>query len=145
MRRLYGAFLVYRCGYARTFEYQSGLRWPEVLERARSWQRLIEDDFPEPLAEMTGVAAGAGVTLNEIRETLGVSLVFVTHDLAVVGQVTDELLVMYRGSAVEQGATAEVLRRPTHPYTEMLLSSAPGPDWRPERVAELRAAFQEAL
>lgn len=79
--------------------------------------------------------------LNEIRETLGVSLVFVTHDLAVVGQVTDDLLVMYRGSAVEQGATADVLRQPTHPYTEMLLSSAPGPDWRPERVAELRAAF----
>jgi ABC-type dipeptide/oligopeptide/nickel transport system ATPase component len=83
--------------------------------------------------------------LNEIRSTLGVSLVFVTHDLAVVGQVTDELLVMYQGKAVEQGATAEVLRGPRHPYTEMLLSSAPGPDWRPERVAELRAAFQEAL
>jgi ABC-type glutathione transport system ATPase component len=79
--------------------------------------------------------------LNEIRENLGVSLVFVTHDLAVVGQVTDDLLVMYRGSAVEQGATAEVLRGPKHPYTEMLLSSAPGPGWRPERVAELRAAF----
>jgi ABC-type glutathione transport system ATPase component len=81
--------------------------------------------------------------LNEIRANLGVTLVFVTHDLAVVGQVTDELLVMYRGRAVEQGTTAEVLRRPQHPYTEMLLSSAPGPDWRPERVAELRAAFQE--
>lgn len=81
--------------------------------------------------------------LNEIRANLGVTLVFVTHDLAVVGQVTDELLVMYRGRAVEQGATAEVLRRPQHPYTEMLLSSAPGPDWQPERVAELRAAFQE--
>jgi ABC-type glutathione transport system ATPase component len=79
--------------------------------------------------------------LNEIRSTLGVSLVFVTHDLALVGQVTDDLLVMYGGSAVEQGTTAEVLRRPRHPYTEMLLSSAPGPDWRPERVAELRAAF----
>ena len=66
---------------------------------------------------------------------------FVTHDLAVVGQVTDELLVMYQGVAVEQGVTADVLRSPQHPYTEMLLSSAPGPDWRPERVAELRAAF----
>jgi ABC-type glutathione transport system ATPase component len=81
--------------------------------------------------------------LNEIRAHVGVSLVFVTHDLAVVGQVTDELLVMYQGSAVERGATASVLRSPQHPYTEMLLSSAPGPDWRPEHVAELRAAFQE--
>jgi peptide/nickel transport system ATP-binding protein len=79
--------------------------------------------------------------LNEIRVTTGVSLIFVSHDLAVVGEVTGTILVMYRGQAVEQGATADVLRRPQHPYTEMLLSSAPGPDWHPERVAELRAAF----
>ncbi|MGP4017703.1 ABC transporter ATP-binding protein [Saccharopolyspora sp. 5N708] len=79
--------------------------------------------------------------LNEIRVDTGVSLVFVTHDLAVVGEVTSEILVMYKGEAVEQGATADVLRRPQHPYTEMLLSSAPGPNWKPERVAELRAAF----
>ncbi|MCE7004759.1 ATP-binding cassette domain-containing protein [Kibdelosporangium philippinense] len=79
--------------------------------------------------------------LNEIRVTTGISLVFVSHDLAVVGEVTDSILVMYLGKAVEQGATAEVLRRPQHAYTEMLLSSAPGPDWHPERVAELRAAF----
>ncbi|MBF8184270.1 ABC transporter ATP-binding protein [Nonomuraea sp. K274] len=79
--------------------------------------------------------------LNRIRAETGVSLVFVTHDLAVVGEVTGEILVMYKGEAVEHGATAEVLRRPRHPYTDMLLSSAPGPDWHPERVSELRAAF----
>jgi ABC-type glutathione transport system ATPase component len=81
--------------------------------------------------------------LNEIRRDSGVSLVFVSHDLAVVAEVTDRTLVMYRGAAVEHGDTAEVLRRPAHPYTEMLLSSAPGPDWQPERVAELRAAFEQ--
>ncbi|MBQ0905300.1 ABC transporter ATP-binding protein [Micromonospora sp. U21] len=79
--------------------------------------------------------------LTDIRARTGVSLIFVSHDLAVVGKVTDSILVMYRGQAVEQGSTADVLRRPQHPYTEMLLSSAPGPGWRPERVAELRAAF----
>ncbi|WP_426245022.1 ABC transporter ATP-binding protein [Nocardioides sp. LHG3406-4] len=81
------------------------------------------------------------VLLNEIRQDSGVSLVFVSHDLAVVAEVTDQILVMYQGEAVEQGSTDDVLQRPTHPYTEMLLSSAPGPDWQPERVAELRAAF----
>ncbi|MGI5151532.1 ABC transporter ATP-binding protein [Plantactinospora sp. CA-294935] len=79
--------------------------------------------------------------LTDIRADTGVSLVFVSHDLAVVGKVTDSILVMYRGQAVEQGRTADVLRRPQHPYTEMLLSSAPGPGWHPEQVAELRAAF----
>ncbi|MEU7798922.1 ATP-binding cassette domain-containing protein [Micromonospora arborensis] len=82
--------------------------------------------------------------LTDIRARTGVSLIFVSHDLAVVGKVTDSILVMYRGQAVEQGPTSDVLRRPQHPYTEMLLSSAPGPGWRPERVAELRAAFAVA-
>lgn len=82
--------------------------------------------------------------LDEIRTESGVALVFVSHDLAVVGEVTDQILVMYRGCQVEQGATSEVLRHPEHPYTEMLLSSAPGPGWQPERVAELRAAFAAA-
>jgi ABC-type glutathione transport system ATPase component len=79
--------------------------------------------------------------LNEIRRESDVSLVFVSHDLAVVAEVTDQILVMYEGAAVEHGTTNDVLCRPEHPYTEMLLSSAPGPDWRPERVAELRAVF----
>nr|WP_042191735.1 ATP-binding cassette domain-containing protein [Kibdelosporangium sp. MJ126-NF4]CEL20256.1 Oligopeptide transport system permease protein OppB (TC 3.A.1.5.1) [Kibdelosporangium sp. MJ126-NF4]CTQ97482.1 Oligopeptide transport system permease protein OppB (TC 3.A.1.5.1) [Kibdelosporangium sp. MJ126-NF4] len=79
--------------------------------------------------------------LNEIRGEMGVSLVFVTHDLAVAAEVTDTLLVMYQGKVVEHGDTQTVLRQPEHPYTEMLLSSAPGPGWQPERVAELRAAF----
>jgi len=82
--------------------------------------------------------------LNEIRRDSGVSLVFVSHDLAVVAEVTDRILVMYEGEAVEYGTTNDVLCRPEHPYTEMLLSSAPGPDWRPERVAELRAEFAAA-
>lgn len=79
--------------------------------------------------------------LNEIRRESDVSLVFVSHDLAVVAEVTEQILVMYEGEAVEYGTTTDVLCRPEHPYTEMLLSSAPGPDWRPERVAELRAVF----
>jgi peptide/nickel transport system ATP-binding protein len=83
--------------------------------------------------------------LNEIRHDLDVALVFVSHDLAVVGEVSDEVLVMYRGKAVEQRPTADVLRSPEHPYTEMLLSSAPGPGWEPERVAELRAKFTETV
>ena len=80
--------------------------------------------------------------LNRVRADFGVALVFVTHDLAVVSEVTDQVLVMYRGEAVESGPTDRVLRAPEHPYTEMLLSSAPGEGWRPERVAELRRAFE---
>jgi peptide/nickel transport system ATP-binding protein len=52
---------------------------------------------------------------------------------------------MYRGEIMERGRTSEILTRPQHPYTEMLLSSAPGPNWQPERVAELRAVFAAAV
>ncbi|MEU3213995.1 hypothetical protein ABZ631_24165, partial [Nocardiopsis alba] len=76
-----------------------------------------------------------------ICEESGVSLVFVSHDLAVVGQVTDEVLVMYRGRAVEHGPTRRVLREPEHPYTRMLASSVPGPGWDPAEVVRLRAEF----
>lgn len=82
--------------------------------------------------------------LNDIRKNTGVSLVFVSHDLAVVSEVTDKVLVMYRGSAVESGTTKDILINPQHPYTEMLLSSAPGPGWKPEHVTELRAKFLAA-
>jgi peptide/nickel transport system ATP-binding protein len=79
--------------------------------------------------------------LRTVRRESSVALLFITHDLAVVSEVTDQVLVMYRGRDVEHGDTAEVLARPAHPYTRMLLSSAPRPGWQPERVAELRAAF----
>ena len=79
--------------------------------------------------------------LARIREESGASLVFVSHDLAVVGQVTDEVLVMYRGRAVEHGPTRRVLREPEHPYTRMLASSVPGPGWDPAEVVRLRAEF----
>ncbi|MGI5151537.1 C45 family autoproteolytic acyltransferase/hydrolase [Plantactinospora sp. CA-294935] len=52
--------------YARAFEHQSGLTWPEVLDLARPWQRLIADEFPGLFEEMTGIADGASVSIAEI-------------------------------------------------------------------------------
>jgi oligopeptide/dipeptide ABC transporter ATP-binding protein len=63
--------------------------------------------------------------LAELRHTLGLSLLFITHDLAVVGQVADRVAVMYAGRVVEEGPAAEVLRAPRHPYTEGLLRASP--------------------
>ena len=63
--------------------------------------------------------------LANLRRELQLSLLFITHDLGVVAQVADRIIVMYAGRIVEEGRTAEVLRRPRHPYTEGLLRAAP--------------------
>ncbi|ARX85566.1 ABC transporter ATP-binding protein [Streptomyces alboflavus] len=63
------------------------------------------------------------------------ALVFVSHDLAVVRHVTDEVLVMRRGKVVERGATARVLASPDDPYTRLLLASVPTEGWDPTDTA----------
>ncbi|MFG2500141.1 ABC transporter ATP-binding protein [Streptomyces sp. NPDC048441] len=69
--------------------------------------------------------------LGEIRRETGVALVFVSHDLAVVQHITEEVLVMREGKVVEQGATAQVLTTPQDPYTHLLLASVPREGWNP--------------
>jgi oligopeptide/dipeptide ABC transporter ATP-binding protein len=62
--------------------------------------------------------------LDQLRSRLGLAIVFVSHDLAVVGELCDQVCVMYAGRLVETGGTPEVLRNPTHPYTRGLRGAA---------------------
>src|SRR5215211_4138811 len=71
--------------------------------------------------------------LADIRERTGVSYVLISHDLAVVRQITDHAIVMHRGRVVERGPTAEVLDHPHEPYTRLLRASVPRPGWKPRR------------
>ena len=74
--------------------------------------------------------------LADIRDQRGISYVLISHDLAVVRQLTEEAVVMQRGIVVEQGRTSDILDNPRHPYTQMLRASVPGPGWRPQRMRE---------
>jgi oligopeptide transport system ATP-binding protein len=71
--------------------------------------------------------------LADIREQTGVSYILISHDLAVVRQITDEAIVMHRGRVVERGRTVDVLDAPQDPYTKLLRSSVPRPGWKPQR------------
>ncbi|MFE5699933.1 ABC transporter ATP-binding protein [Rhodococcus koreensis] len=71
--------------------------------------------------------------LADIRDATGISYVFITHDLAVVRQVTEHVIVMQNGRIVESSRTEDLLRDPRHPYTRTLLDSVPRPGWRPQR------------
>jgi peptide/nickel transport system ATP-binding protein len=68
--------------------------------------------------------------LKRLRQTRGLALLLVSHDLAVVAEVCDRVVVFYAGEIVEEGPTAEVIARPRHPYTEALLQVASLGDWR---------------
>ena len=68
--------------------------------------------------------------LMDIRDTTGVSYVLISHDLAVVRQLTDDAIVLRHGRVVETGPTAQVLDRPSDPYTQLLRRSVPGPGWQ---------------
>ena len=67
--------------------------------------------------------------LDEIRQRLGIALLFITHDLRVAAQICDDVAVMQHGRIVEQGPAAEVLTHPQQAYTRALLDAAPGRGW----------------
>ncbi len=69
--------------------------------------------------------------LTDVRDRTGISYILISHDLAVVRQITDISVVMYRGAIVERGTTAQILDAPQHRYTQLLRASVPGTDWTP--------------
>jgi oligopeptide/dipeptide ABC transporter ATP-binding protein len=74
--------------------------------------------------------------LEELQEDLGLSYIFIAHDLSVVEHISDRIAVMYLGEFAEVGTTEEVFSPPYHPYTEALLSAIPEPDpqWQGDRI-----------
>jgi ABC-type glutathione transport system ATPase component len=71
--------------------------------------------------------------LADIRDATGISYILISHDLAVVRQLTDDAIVMHRGRVVEAGPTARILDDPQQDYTRQLRDSVPRPGWKPQR------------
>jgi peptide/nickel transport system ATP-binding protein len=65
--------------------------------------------------------------MSQLREREGVSFLYITHDVASARYIADRVLVMYAGHLVEEGPTEDVLQRPKHPYTQLLVSAVPDP------------------
>lgn len=74
--------------------------------------------------------------MMDLQQELGLSYVFISHDLSVVEHIADEVMVMYLGRCVEKGTKDQIFNNPRHPYTQALLSATPrlNPDDRRERI-----------
>jgi oligopeptide transport system ATP-binding protein len=112
-------------------ELSGGLRQRAMIAGALlAGPQLLVADEPTTALDAT-VQAQLIDLLGELRRELGMALLLVSHDLAVVGELCERALVMYAGRVMEAGPAADLLARPAHPYTQALLRARPGIDTVP--------------
>ncbi len=108
-------------------ELSGGMRQRVMIAMALACgPRLLIADEPTTALDVT-IQAQILELLVKLKEEMGMSILFITHDLGVVAELTDQVLVMYAGRIVERASTRELFAEPLHPYTQGLLASVPIP------------------
>lgn len=95
--------------------------------------KVLIADEPTTALDVT-VQAGILDLLNELQKETGMAMIFITHDLGVISRIADDIMVMYKGKAVEQGSVDQIFRQPVHPYTRGLLACRPSRNFNLRRL-----------
>jgi oligopeptide/dipeptide ABC transporter ATP-binding protein len=119
-------------------ELSGGMRQRVMIAMALSCQpKLLIADEPTTALDVT-IQAQILELIREIQAQTGAALMLITHDLGVVAEMVDEVVVMYAGRVVERGTAVQVLLEPMHPYSEGLLASIPSRSMRGQRLNVIR-------
>jgi ABC-type glutathione transport system ATPase component len=113
------------------FELSGGMLQRVVIAMALACEpKLLIADEPTTALDVTVQAEILGL-IDTLRRETGAAVLFITHDMAVVAQMADRVIVMYQGEKVEEGSVRQILESPQHPYTKSLLAAVP-------RLGEMR-------
>jgi oligopeptide/dipeptide ABC transporter ATP-binding protein len=114
-----------RTARAYPHEFSGGMRQRVMIAMALALEpRLLIADEPTTALDVTTQQQILSL-VQGLRETMGMAVVWVTHDLSVVARIAERVVVMYAGRIVEHGSTRRIFRAPEHPYTASLLASLP--------------------
>ena len=106
-------------------ELSGGMRQRVVIAMALACEpRLLIADEPTTALDVT-IQAEILALMDRLKRETGTAVMFITHDMAVVAQMADRVVVMFRGNKVEEGPVAEIFENPQHPYTKALLAAVP--------------------
>ncbi len=106
-------------------ELSGGMRQRVVIAMALACEpRLLIADEPTTALDVT-IQAEILALMDRLKRETGTAVMFITHDMAVVAQMADRVVVMFRGNKVEEGTVEEIFENPQHPYTQALLAAVP--------------------
>jgi oligopeptide/dipeptide ABC transporter ATP-binding protein len=110
------------------FQLSGGMRQRVMIAMALACEpRLLIADEPTTALDVT-IQAQILNLMRQLQRERGTSILFITHDLGVVAEMADDVLIMYAGKVVEQGSVQDIFTRPAHPYTQGLMRSIPSLD-----------------